>query len=449
MKRILILLCVLAVFQAVRAAEPADTLTLQQLRDRLRESPALAGNNHLLYPFAPYQAAPAPRGYRPVYISHYGRHGARYITNAKKYDEIMNLLQAGHDKGALTERGEALYGRYSAVYPFLKGHNGDLTDKGEWQHRNLARRMVEAYPSVFGRKPAVEARASVSPRAIISMMSFCDELHSLRPGLQLSYAADYADLPVTALAADEASGMKDFQTVVQQPSLMAEIGRAIQEIGFDAEAFFLRYFKDMDVVRSCGDPAELASSLGEIATSDQCLDFDGSLGDLFTEEELFQFWERSNIWGALMFIDNPYTKGLIAARAWTLLRDILDKADEDLASGSMQLRLRFGHDTVVGPLMVLLGIDGWQPLPEDVTRWKYHFQSWKIPMASNVQFVFYRGRRGDILVRTMYNEQDQILPLPDQSLAPYYHWEDFKAYYSAVCEKAQALLEEFRAGLSS
>ena len=99
--------------------------------------------------------------------------------------------------------------------------------------------------------------------------------------------------------------------------------------------------------------------------------------------------------------------------------------------------------------MVLLGIDGWQPLPEDATRWKYRFQSWKIPMASNVQFVFYRGRQGDILVRVMYNEQDQLLPLPDQSLAPYYRWEDFKAYYSAVCEKAKALIEEFRAGLAS
>ncbi len=40
----------------------------------------------------------------------------------------------------------------------------------------------------------------------------------------------------------------------------------------------------------------------------------------------------------------------------------------------------------------------------------------------------------------MYNERDQVLPLEDQSLAPYYKWDDFKTHYSTVCEKARETL---------
>ena len=64
-------------------------------------------------------------------------------------------------------------------------------------------------------------------------------------------------------------------------------------------------------------------------------------------------------------------------------------------------------------------------------------------MAANVQMVFYKGRKGDILVRVMYNEKDQILPLPDQSLAPYYSWDTFKEYYRPICEKNHAIMDGF------
>ena len=67
--------------------------------------------------------AKPPKDYEPVYISHYGRHGARYITDAAKYDHVAKLLGNGHDKGALTAEGESLYNDYMAIYPLLQYHN--------------------------------------------------------------------------------------------------------------------------------------------------------------------------------------------------------------------------------------------------------------------------------------------------------------------------------------
>ncbi len=449
MKRFLNLFFCLFAALSLWAVTPSDTLTLAQLEDALREDPGRAGGTKLNYPFGPYSVAPAPKGYKPFYISHYGRHGARFATQAAKYDAVAKLFTTGHDKGALTEKGEDFYHRYMEIYPLLKGHEGDLTEKGQEQHRELARRMVAAYPSVFRKAPRVDARATVSPRAIISMMSFCDELRVERPRVDIQYAANHTDLPVTALRPTpeqaEASRIKSYGDIFKGEDFTNGMAAAARSIGLDEKAFFLRYFKDLEVVKECGSPRESMNAMDEVVTNLQNLDFNVDLGDVFTEEERFKLFESGNLYAVLMFQDNPYSKGLMSARAWPLLQDIIDRADEDIASGQMQARLRFGHDTVVGPLMALLGIDGWTALGADMTRWKYWFQGWNIPMASNLQFVFYRNKKNpsDILVRLMYNEKDQILPLPDQSLAPYYRWSDFETWYKPICERAKAFIDEF------
>lgn len=451
MKRTLFLIAAALLLVSLAASAQSDTLSRQQLLDELEANPLKAGGNHFNYPFDEYSVAKPPKGYEPVYISHYGRHGARYITNAAKYDTVAKLLENGHVKGALTPEGEKYYADYMAVYPQLQYHNGDLTVKGQEQHRELARRMMKAYPSLFKKESAVDARASVSPRAIISMMSFCDEIHKQKPKVSISYCADHSELDITALKAhgqDEAAASKEFYSLFRTPYFGRNMAKATKEIGLDAEAYFLRYFKDMDTVRECGKPESLFGDMAEVAFDIQCLDFEADLTPYFTPAERFQSWENGNIYAVLMFLDNPYSKGLIGARAWPLLDDIIELADADIASGDVKARLRFGHDTIVGPLLDLLGVPGWQPLGEDISLWKYHFQSWNLPMASNVQMVFYRNKKdhSDILVRVMYNEHDQILPLEDQSLAPYYKWNDFKAHYIPIMEEAREFCDGFRSG---
>ncbi|MBQ9410584.1 MAG: carboxylesterase family protein, partial [Bacteroidales bacterium] len=436
----------LAVALPLGAVNPADTLSARDISTVLLETPAKLAGNHYNYPFEPYSVAPAPKGYKPVYISHYGRHGARFATSASKYDTVMDAFIEGHDKSMLTAEGENLYRRLLEVYPHLKGHEGDLTVVGQNQHRELARRMAAAYPEVLGKKVKVDARATISPRAIVSMMSFCDELRRICPGMELEYGADTPDLAYTALA--------DPVLLGKDPAAIFGLMRdALKDSGFGkyygaqyiknretAKEILSRYFEDLSFSPALKDPMNLCSSLFEIAVSMQNLDFKADLSGLFTEEEELLLWEHSNLYGALMFMGNPYTKGAIPANAWPLLEQIIRSADSDLAGKGVSVRLRFGHDTVVAPLMGLLGVEGWESLGPDPGTWKYHFQNWNIPMASNAQFIFYANKKrpGDVLVRVMYNEKDCILPLPDQSLAPYYRWEDFKAFYRPVCDRARA-----------
>ncbi len=62
------------------------TMTAQVARQQIHENIDLAASNYLAYPGPKYQLTPAPEGYEPYYISHYGRHGSRYLIGTADYD---------------------------------------------------------------------------------------------------------------------------------------------------------------------------------------------------------------------------------------------------------------------------------------------------------------------------------------------------------------------------
>ena len=77
--------------------------------DELKADPRKAYGTDYPYQFANPQLTKAPKGYKPFYISHYGRHGSRYYWNAMLYQELANLLTTAHERGQLTKEGEAFF----------------------------------------------------------------------------------------------------------------------------------------------------------------------------------------------------------------------------------------------------------------------------------------------------------------------------------------------------
>ena len=123
-----------------------------------------------------------------------------------------------------------------------------------------------------------------------------------------------------------------------------------------------------------------------------------------------------------------------------ILEDIIEKA-EAVVSGERQLLadLRFGHDSYLGPLTVLMGINGADKDPEDPYEVKNCYQNWETCMASNIQLVFYRSKdNSDILVKCLLNGEEATLPVPT-AMAPYYKWTDFRDYYTALCKSVYPL----------
>ena len=122
-----------------------------------------------------------------------------------------------------------------------------------------------------------------------------------------------------------------------------------------------------------------------------------------------------------------------------ILQDILQKADA-VISGKIDRKadLRFGHDSYIGPLTVLMGINGADRDPEDPFEVKNCYQNFETCKACNIQLVFYRSKKPSdpILVKCLLNGSEATLPVPTSNY-PYYKWDDFKRFYNERCESVK------------
>jgi hypothetical protein len=75
-------------------------------------------------------------------------------------------------------------------------------------------------------------------------------------------------------------------------------------------------------------------------------------------------------------------------------------------------------------------LEGCAPREADPARYAEAWQDFHVsPMAANVQLIFFRGKKGDTLVKVLHNEEEVRLPL-DAKTTPYYRWEDVKALWT-------------------
>lgn len=109
------------------------------------------------------------------------------------------------------------------------------------------------------------------------------------------------------------------------------------------------------------------------------------------------------------------------------------EAEEALTQGSqLAADFRFGHDTGLLPLVATMGIKGMDKKLSAYHAHEYWSSSEFIPMASNLQMVFYKNKKGDILVKLLYNEKETAIPAIKPDLGPYYDWSALRQYLLAL-----------------
>ena len=114
-------------FAAVLCSLAALAASGQNLRDEIAANPGKSGGVYYVYTYDNPVLTPAPKGYKPFYISHYGRHGSRWLLHDSEYDEVMAVFRAADAANAFTERGREVYGRVKRVYDDGIDRGGDLS----------------------------------------------------------------------------------------------------------------------------------------------------------------------------------------------------------------------------------------------------------------------------------------------------------------------------------
>ena len=391
----------------------------------------LASGNYCDYPNPTGHVTPAPAGYEPFYVSHYGRHGARYMTDDDAYKYVLGKMDTAQVRGWLTEKGKEVYERLKVAAADAYHRDGDLTRLGGRQHRAIAHRLCVNYPSLMMQPITVKANSSTVRRCMLSMANFCQELVIMNPSLTISMDASEHDMyyliPNDSIEIPKSETDGELYDKLDKFRHEKLNGRHQIEL----------LFNDTKAASEFIDGYQFADALWNITSNMLCLPELGlSFNDLFTEDELIDGFRVYNaswcLWEGLMPGSQPNYYAI-----YPLLKNFLDEADQMIESGKSGVRLRFGHDSVVLPFSFILGVQEAMGGTDDMEDLHNHFSIFRlIPMAGNVQLVFFRKQGSDdILVKFLMNENETSVPITTDCY-PFYHWKDVRTYYRNMLEEA-------------
>lgn len=393
--------------------------------EKFKAEPGLFFGSHHAYLFKGADDTPAPEGYEPFYISHIGRHGSRRNTSENNINRLVSTLEKARDLNLLTPAGDTLLAHVYIYRELSDGMYGMLSERGGREHQQIAARMYGRFPAVF-QNPArkkVFAVSSQSDRCIVSMAYFVESLKGIDPELQF----------------DMRTGERYMSYVMKStPELNEEIRAVIDPVAAEMRSEAIDYdrvlhviFTDVEAAKKKCDAKRLTGDIYSLCNYSECLDL-VSLGtvNLLTFEELYGLSRaESNRLYTLMCNSIEYGDRRIKS-ADDLLRDFVEKADEALSGKSGHAAdLRFSHDYGILPLLSLIGTKGMDVRSTQREADKYWCAGEMIPMATNLQMVFYaHPDKGRILVKLLHNERETYIPALPAHSGPYYCWDSLRTY---------------------
>lgn len=361
---------------------------------------------------------PVPRGYKPFYISHIGRHGSRYPVNPGYVGNGLDPLRKADSLGVLSAEGRRLMEAFARLDSISQGTYGLICPLGAEEQQAIARRMAAAYPRVFRQKgrDSVACYSTHKQRAILSMTNFAAALASAAPKVHIGFVAGEKYYDYLCREDQAASGLKG-------GSRKADKAMAEQ---FDFEGFYSRIFTDPVKAHTCFKSDRLMA--------ETCVT-NGSVADYLGIPELVrcltphEFEVASKIYNAKQYFQHC---GSAEQGEWRmhlmdpLVLDFVEKADAAVAGNNVAADLRFSHDVGMMPFFSLIGLQGYDTrlrFEEVCEHWN---ATYMMPMATNLQLVFYRGRKGDVLVKVLFNEGESSIPALGPG--PYYSWAVLREY---------------------
>lgn len=411
------ILLVFLLLSAVLYAEELDLSTDRYLS---------AGLQHP-YIVPEFSDTKAPCGYKPFYVSHYGRHGCRFQIGNTGYLTNIGILDSLHTKCLLTGDGEKMREILLWMSAYQSGMDGILSQVGSMEHQGIGGRLYKRCPGIFRQKDRRMVYCISSPiqRCIQSNANFVIGLKTYAP-----------DVDVEIHTGDK------YYSILAHPVDRTELYRIVNATidslvttDISKEVTCARFFKDVNAAEEVigKDSRSLIYDLFNLTSIIKCFDTDtpDPLA-LFTDDELRVLARCYNVDNCAIYSHSVETGELVPNTSGRpILEDILVKADAALKGNDRCADLRFGHDSGVGPLLALIAVEGYDKVPSLPDAYK-EWPSWKyLPMGTNFQLIFYRNRKGEVLAKMLLNEKETTIGAVSPFYGPYYRWADLKAYFES------------------
>lgn len=400
----------------------------------------LAGNL-FAYPYmneAPPMQTPAPEGYVPFHMEHYGRHGSRWLIGENDYLIPVRQLEKAQKAGKLTPLGEKTLATLRDMAEASKGRLGELSDLGAVQHKGIGRRMATNYPEIFNAEADIDAKSTVVIRCILSMFNGLEGIRQMAEDVTPKTDASYADMWFMNYDDKPAWVIKDSaERAVVNPWKERHKGNG---------DYLDRLVTDRQFAIDSVEPGIMPYLYWVLGSMQGHSGKEWLLEEVFSEDELQENWRGGNAFWFIHSGDTPMTDHRMPYTQRKLLGRMIEQTDSAILSDRPSARLRYGHDGILVNLVTLMELGDYGKEVTDLDQLEQN--GWRdyeiIPMAGNLQLVFYRPEGStdadDVLVKALLNEREIALPGTPVS-GPYYRWKELRKYYT---DKLNAFQDKFK-----
>ena len=401
----------------------------RNIRLELNENRNRLGGSSSPYEYIQMEYSRAPKGYEPFYISHFGRHGSRMHTSADMLNHLNTVFNRADSLQILTPDGMLAKELFTKTDSAMRDHLGELTYVGQREQEELAERMSANFPEVFsGATKKILAQSTTSDRVVKSMNYFCKKLLTLN-----------GELDITEESNEKTQRYLNNYTAEYREYYKNGPWREVRdtwiEKNIDISSLTGMLFTSAEIFngKPNGSSAKrFAQDLYSLAKIMPASGLGYGFYDFFTEDELYALWQSGNMDQYMRKSGSPLSEGLATAIAKPLLKDFLEKAVQQISEQDRCADLRFGHGEGMMPLSALMQIEEASAITSDPDQICEIWQDYRVTtMSSNIQWIFYKNKKDDILVKIMLNEREARIPV-DTDIWPYYHWSDVYAFYQGI-----------------
>lgn len=412
-KRTLVSLFALLAVVVVMGSTPGQLYSFEQCQGSL-----------LPYPDTDIHRCPAPDSLKIIMVNHVGRHGARYPAGSAHTVTMHDALVSAKEQGTITELGLSLLALTDRIIADSKGRWGALDSLGMAEHRGIARRLLETFPGLFENAGA-SAMSSYSPRCMMSMYSFTHELDRLNTSIEF--------ITTTGHVNDEL--MRPFDVNAAYKAFRDTLPKTgVYERYFESHCPTTALDRVMGkdyTYKSESHKRDLAIVEYYVIAGCSAMSLPVDASKYFTLQEYNSLWSCFNL---RQYLQRTATElsAIPALIARPLVRNIIETSDAFL-TGEIDdaVILRFGHAETMMPLLSLLRLPGCYYITDDWDSVALHWRDFEVvPLASNLQLLFFTSPSGTVYVRADFNEMP--VPLIPGSADIYQPWSDVRAYLSSL-----------------
>ncbi len=390
-----------------------------------------------LYKTPAVKYTPAPAGYKPVFINHVGRHGARHLTKEVNTAFAYASLFKADSAHALTIKGQKLWQMVKALDKVEKGNVKSISAEGATELQGIGERMYAKYSNVFSANANLSVGITKEIRTKQSAEAFLSGLKKeLKTTPLVNEYNDDTDLrfydfsPVYKQFEEDGEWVK-YRDAIARDEHIAQINKTIAA-RFFTPAFVNTLDEDAKdkLVNDIFGFATIVYSLKEEAHKAGLQPADVAFISLFNTNEI-------KILSKLDLADDYYKKGpginnngIQVRIAAPLLANFIKTSDEFIKGGNITAQLRFAHAETISPFAALLGIS----IADKATKTTNIGAVWQaskvIPLSSNIQWVFYKKANTDeYRVKILLNEKEAHITGMNATDFPYYKWDKLRALY--------------------